>query len=233
MLSVEGLSAWYGRAQVLYDVSLSVKGGEVVVLLGRNGAGKSTAFRAILRLLSSIKGSVWFASRDISSLPTHEITRLGLGYVPEERRIFSDLTVLENLETGRQPPRAGVPEWTKDALFGLFPNLQRMERRRGGEMSGGEQQMLAIARTLMGNPSLVLLDEPSEGLAPKIVEDMAAALAAMKQRGLSILLAEQNWHFAALLADRAYIIEKGVIRFEGTLRELDGKPDLRNRYLAL
>jgi branched-chain amino acid transport system ATP-binding protein len=232
-LSVNGLNSWYGRAQILFDVALSVEPGEVVVLLGRNGAGKSTAFRSILRLIPQVHGTVTFNGVDISRSPTHAIVRLGLGYVPEDRRIFTGLTVEENLITGVQPPRAGAPHWTREALYALFPNLGAMQGRRAGHMSGGEQQMLTIARTLMGNPSLVLLDEPSEGLAPKIVEDLARALLAMKRQGLAILLAEQNLHFAHAMADRAYIMEKGCIRFEGALADLDVQPEIRNRYLAV
>jgi branched-chain amino acid transport system ATP-binding protein len=232
-LSVRRLNSWYGRAQILFGVELRVEPGEVVVLLGRNGAGKSTTFRSILGLIPGVQASVSFKGRDISHLPTHEIVRLGLGYVPEDRRVFSDLTVEENLIVGAQPRREDAPHWTREALYSLFPNLATMQGRLGGRMSGGEQQMLTIARTLMGNPSLVLLDEPSEGLAPKIVEDMAQALGAMKRQGLAILLAEQNLHFARSLADRAYIMEKGCIRFEGTLPELDAQPEIRSRYLAV
>ena len=159
--------------------------------------------------------------------------RAGLGYVPEDRRIFTDLTVEENLAVGRQPPRPGAPTWTPERLYALFPNLAEMRRRPGGRRSGGEQQMLTIARTLMGNPSLVLLDEPSEGLAPKIVEQMADAILAMKREGLSVLLSEQNLHFARLISDRAYIIETGRIRFGGTMAELEAQPEIRDAYLAV
>ena len=232
-LQVSGLESWYGKAQILSGVSLHAEIGEAVVVLGRNGAGKSTLFRSLLRLMPKVESRVSFNGRDISALPTYEIVRLGLGYVPEDRRIFTELTVEENLAAGLQPPRAGVPLWTPDALYALFPNLAHARKRLAGRLSGGEQQMLTIARTLMGNPSLVLLDEPSEGLAPKIVEDMAAAILAMKRQGLGILLAEQNLHFARAIADRAYIIEKGAIRFEGTLAELDAKPEAVGAYLAL
>jgi branched-chain amino acid transport system ATP-binding protein len=231
-LDVSNLSSWYGKAQILDGVSLRVGTGEAVVLLGRNGAGKSTVFRSLLRLIPKVSGQAILNGCDISALPTYEIVRLGLGYVPEDRRIFTGLTVEENLATGLQPPRTGAPLWTTEALYALFPNLAQARNRLAGRMSGGEQQMLAIARTLMGNPSLVLLDEPSEGLAPKIVEGMAAAILAMKRQGLGILLAEQNLHFARAIADRAYIIEKGRIRFEGTLPELDANAEVRSAYLA-
>src|ERR1700740_203050 len=216
-LSVQGLNSHYGPAHILFDIALEVGEGEVVALLGRNGAGKSTTFRSIVGLVEHRTGRIEFEGKDVSAQPTHAIVRGGLGYVPEERRIFTELTVEENLEVGRQPKRASAPHWTKEKLFALFPNLGEMRNRLAGRMSGGEQQMLAIARTLMGNPSLVLLDEPSEGLAPKIVEGMAAAVLTLKRQGLGILLAEQNLHFARAIADRAYIIEKGRIRFEGTL----------------
>jgi branched-chain amino acid transport system ATP-binding protein len=231
-LDVSNLSSWYGKAQILDGVSLRVQTGEAVVLLGRNGAGKSTVFRSLLRLMPKVSGEVIFNGRDISGLSTYEIVRLGLGYVPEDRRVFAGLTVEENLGAGLQPPRAGAPAWTVEALYTLFPNLEQAKNRLAGRMSGGEQQMLAIARTLMGNPSLVLLDEPSEGLAPKIVEGMAAAVLSLKRQGLGILLAEQNLHFARAIADRAYIIEKGRIRFEGTLAELDANAEIRSAYLA-
>ena len=232
-LRVSGLNAAYGQAHILYDVALDVGAGEVVALLGRNGAGKSTTFRAILGLVANRSGAVAFDGEDISALATYDIARRGLGYVPEDRRIFSDLTVEENLLVGRQAPRAGAPTWTLERLFAIFPNLRDLRHRPGGRMSGGEQQMLTIARTLMGNPSLVLLDEPSEGLAPKIVEQMIEAIGDMKREGLSLLVSEQNLHFARLVADRAYVIEKGRIRFAGTMAEFDARPDVRDAYLAL
>jgi branched-chain amino acid transport system ATP-binding protein len=232
-LEIAGLNGWYGPAHILFDVGFSVGPGEVVALLGRNGAGKSTTFRAIVGLLAKRAGSITFDGRDLSRAPTHEIVKAGLGYVPEDRRIFTDLTVEENLEVGRQKPRAGAPIWTPDRLYALFPNLGAMRGRPGGRMSGGEQQMLTIARTLMGNPSLVLLDEPSEGLAPKIVEDMAHAITALKREGLSIVLSEQNLHFARLIADKAVVLERGRVRFAGTIAELDAAPAIRDAYLAV
>ncbi|MGO4123409.1 ABC transporter ATP-binding protein [Inquilinus sp. YAF38] len=232
-LSVSGLNAHYGPAHILFDVGFEVGEGEVVAFLGRNGAGKSTTFRALMGLVPRREGKILFRGADIAARPTHEIARAGLGYVPEDRRIFTDLTVEENLAVGLQPPRPGAPSWTPERLYTLFPNLAEMRRRPGGRMSGGEQQMLTIARTLMGNPSLVLLDEPSEGLAPKIVEQMADAILAMKHEGLSVLLSEQNLHFARLISDRAYIIETGRIRFGGTMAELEAQPEIRDAYLAV
>ena len=233
MLSVKDLHAYYGRAHILHGLSLEAGAGEVVALLGRNGAGKSTAIKAIMGLVAPAKGEVSFAGRRIERLPPYRIARLGLGYVPEERRIFTELTVMENLEVGRQDPRQGAPVWTQDKLFTLFPNLADMRERPGGRMSGGEQQMLTIARTLMGNPRCVLLDEPSEGLAPIIVEQMANSIRALKGEGLCVLLSEQNLHFSQAVADRAYIIEKGQIRFGGSMAELTADSSLREQYLSV
>jgi len=210
-LEVRRLNAGYDRARVLFDVELDVARGEVVALLGRNGAGKSTTLKAIMGLVPPISGEIVFDGRPLQNLEPHEIARLGLGYVPEDRRIFTDLTVSENLEVGRQPPRGAAPAWTDERLFALFPALAPMRQRRGGRMSGGEQQMLCIARTLAGNPSTMLLDEPSEGLAPAIVEQVASAIIELKRAGVSVLLAEQSRHFAGRVADRAYLLEKGVI----------------------
>jgi branched-chain amino acid transport system ATP-binding protein len=232
-LSVSALEARYGRARILFDVALEVGAGEAVALLGRNGAGKSTTMRSIVGLVPHRAGKIVFGGEDISELPTHEIVRRGLGYVPEDRRIFTDLTTEENLLVGRRPPRSGAPNWTLDRLYSIFPNLRELRGRLGARMSGGEQQMLTVARTLMGNPLLVLLDEPSEGLAPKIVEQMIEAIRGMKGEGLSLLVSEQNLHFARLVADRAFVIEKGRIRFAGSMAEFDAQPEIRDAYLAL
>lgn len=233
MLEVDGLHTYYGRAQILFDVSLEVGRGEVVVLLGRNGAGKSTTLKSIIGLVHPARGSLRFEGRSILGIPVHSVCRLGLGYVPEDRRIFTDLTVNENLEVGRQPPRDGVPAWTPERILELFPNLGEMRSRLASRMSGGEQQMLTIARTLMGNPALLLLDEPSEGLAPVIVEQMARTIVALKREGLSVLLSEQNLHFASYTSDRAYIIEKGRIRYQGTMKELAANEEARKAYLSI
>ena len=238
LLTVSGLQAWYGAAKILYDVDLNVERGEVGALMGRNGAGKSTTMKSIMGLIDKRRGQLRFMDRDISQHSTHEIAALGLGYVPEDRRIFTDLTVLENLEVGRQAARIWpqgdpAPHWTPEKLFKLFPNLGEMPDRPGGRMSGGEQQMLTVARSLMGNPYLILLDEPSEGIAPVIVEQMAHMILSLKQQGVSILLSEQNLHFANLVCDRAYVLEKGQIRFSGTMQELDTNDAVRRAYLSL
>ncbi len=233
MLELRRLNAGYGRAQVLFDFELALGAGEVVALLGRNGAGKSTALKTVMGLLQAVSGEVRFENKSIKNLPSYQIARHGLGYVPEERRIFADLTIAENLEVGRRPPRDGAPHWTPEKLFDLFPNLGRMQARRGGHMSGGEQQMLAIARTLMGNPSAILLDEPFEGLAPLIVESVAATIRELKREGLSVLLCEQNLRYARLVADRVCIIEKGRLCHAGSMSELDTNPSLLQRYLSV
>jgi len=233
LLAVRGLNAWYGRAHILFDVSLEVRPGEVVGLMGRNGAGKSTTLKAIMGLVEQRSGSVRFDDRAIEGHEPFEIARAGIGFVPEDRRIFTDLTVLENLEIGRRPPRTGAPAWTVERLFTLFPNLREMPDRLGDRMSGGEQQMLTVARTLMGNPRLVLLDEPSEGVAPLIVEQMAAMIVELKKQGLSVLLSEQNVPFAAAVCDRAYVLEKGQVRFSGTLDQLHADEAVRRQYLTV
>ncbi|MGB8435542.1 MAG: ABC transporter ATP-binding protein [Burkholderiales bacterium] len=233
MLELAGVHAYYGRAHILSDVSFTVRRGEVVVLLGRNGAGKTTTLKTIIGLVRAAQGEIRFDGRRIEGLAPYRIASSGLGYVPEDRRIFTDLTAAENLDVGRQPPRPGVPVWTLEKLYALFPNLAEMRNRPGGRTSGGEQQMLTIARTLMGNPKCILLDEPSEGLAPVIVDQMAVAIKELKAEGLSVLLSEQNLHFAIDVADRAYIIEKGRIRFGGTIAELARNDEVRNTYLAV
>ena len=238
LLQASGLCAWYGAAQILFGVDLQVQRGEVVALMGRNGAGKSTTLKALMGLMDRRQGSVQFMGADISRAEPHAIARSGLGFVPEDRRIFHDLTVLENLAVGHQPPRvwpdgSAAPAWTPDALFRLFPNLGEMPQRPGGRMSGGEQQMLTVARTLMGNPFLVLLDEPSEGVAPLIVEQMAQMILALKAQGVSILLCEQNMHFAALVSDRAYVLEKGQIRHQSSMAALAANTEVRRAYLSM
>jgi branched-chain amino acid transport system ATP-binding protein len=237
MLSVQNLSAWYGAARILFDLDIEVRRGEVVAVMGRNGAGKSTTMKAIMGLVDRA-GRVLFNGDDISRMQPYEIARRGLGFTPEDRRIFADLTVMENLDIGRQPPRrfadgAPAPSFTPESLFELFTNLAEMPNRLGGRMSGGEQQMLTVARTLMGNPFLLLLDEPSEGVSPLIVEKMANAILSLKDQGLSILLSEQNVHFARLVSDRAYLLEKGQLRWTGSMAELERNEEIQRAFLTV
>ena len=229
VLELASVQAAYGASRVLHGVSLEARAGEVVSLLGRNGAGKSTTLKAIVNLVDVTGGTVRFDGHDITSRPTHEVSRLGIGWVPEDRRVFADLTVAENLEVGAK----GAGEWNAARVYRFFPKLGELARRRAGSLSGGEQQMLTVARTLMGNPRLLLLDEPSEGLAPVIVRALGDQIAALKRQGLTILLSEQSLAFAARLADRAYIIEKGQIQFEGAMRELVESETLRRTYLTV
>ena len=236
MLEVRNLCVHHGRAQLLFDVSFTANVGEVLVLVGRNGAGKSTTMKAIMGLLPNVTGKVRFYGASVSGLTAHEICRRGLGYVPEDRRIFTDLTVAENLEVGRQPSRkeaTDAPRWTVPRVCELFPKLAEMLDRPGGQMSGGEQQMLTIARTLMGNPKAILLDEPSEGLAPMVVEHIARSVQALKREGLCVILSEQNLRFARIVADRAVVIERGSVKFSGSFAELEANPALSDQYLAL
>jgi len=233
LLDVRNLCASYGRAQVLFGLSFQLQAGEVMALVGRNGAGKTTTLKAIMGLVPATADFLSFKGQSLGGLPTYRIARLGLGYVPEDRRIFTDLTVDENLETGRRAAGAGRSPWTPERLFKLFPNLAEMRGRRGNQMSGGEQQMLTIARTLMGNPDAILLDEPSEGIAPVIVQMMAEAIRAMKNEGVAVLLSEQNWAFAAGISDRACVIERGEIRFQGSMADLMANEALRTETLGI
>jgi len=238
LLEASGLCAWYGAAQILFDVALELRRGEVVALMGRNGAGKSTTLKCLMGMLGRRSGQVRFMGEDIAREAPHAIARRGLGYVPEDRRVFGDLTVRENLEVGRQaarrwPDGSAAPTWDPEALFRLFPNLGEMPERLAARMSGGEQQMLTVARTLMGNPLLVLLDEPSEGVAPVIVEQMAQMIVTLKGQGVAILLSEQNLHFAELVSDRAYVLEKGQIRHQSTMAELAADDEARRAYLSV
>jgi branched-chain amino acid transport system ATP-binding protein len=231
-LSLAQVNAHYGRAHILFDVDLQVQRGEVMALLGRNGAGKSTTMKAIIGMVRATAGQIAFDATRIEKQPIYRISRLGLGYVPEERRIFTELTVMENLAVARRPERRGVAVWTPERIFEIFPNLAGLRHRLGGRMSGGEQQMLAIARTLMGNPSLILLDEPSEGLSPKIVEHLAATILDLRREKLTILISEQNLHFARNVSDRATIIEKGRVRYTGTMAELAADEAVQHEYLS-
>jgi len=233
ILELKEINTFYGGAHILHGISLHISAGEVVSLLGRNGAGKTTTIKSSIGLVRPRKGTITFLGHETTSWPTHKICQLGLGYVPEERRIFSDLTVIENLEVGRRPAQNDIPAWSVKNLFELFPNLAERKNNLGGQLSGGEQQMLTIARTLMGNPQLILLDEPSEGIAPVIVEKMAEVIREFKSAGLTVLLSEQNLHFAKLVSDRAYIIESGQICYDGTIAEIEENTEIREKYLAI
>jgi branched-chain amino acid transport system ATP-binding protein len=233
MLSVRELNAHYGGAHILHDVEVNLSRGEVVALLGRNGAGKSTIMKSVMGLLAKRRGQIEFCGRDVGALRPYQISRLGLAYVPEERRIFSGLTVLENLEVGRRASKGASSPWTTERLFALFPNLGERRNQDGARLSGGEQQMLTVARALMGNPQAILLDEPSEGLAPIIVEQMARAVKALKAEGLSVLLSEQNLYFALAVSDRAYVVDRGRIRYEGRLDAIMADEGIRRAHLAV
>jgi branched-chain amino acid transport system ATP-binding protein len=232
ILTVEDLYTYYGLSQVLFGVSLQVARGECVCLLGRNGVGKTTTMRSIIGLTPPRRGRVVWKGRDVAGRPPYQIARAGVGFIPEDRRIFADLTVWENLDVASRGGRNGGG-WTVERVFDLFPKLRELMNRQGGFLSGGEQQMLTIARTLMGNPELLLLDEPSEGLAPLVVEHLKEQIARLKSEGLTILLAEQNIAFSLDLADRVYVLEKGHIRFDGTAREFRDNDAVRQQYLAL
>jgi branched-chain amino acid transport system ATP-binding protein len=233
-LDLRNVHTHYETSHILFDVSLEVNQGESVCLLGRNGAGKTTTLKSIMSLASASSGSIVFNGVDLVGLAPYEIARLGVGYVPDERLIFPDLTVRENLEIAIKRGAAGAPaEWTVERIYELFPVLHLLNARLGGYLSGGEQQMLTIGRTLMGNPSLLLLDEPVEGVAPVVVQELTRQIKALKTMGLTILFAEQNMHFATEMSDRAYVIEKGRIRFHGTMQELAANEEVKQKYLMI
>jgi branched-chain amino acid transport system ATP-binding protein len=233
LLSVRGLETYYGDSQVLFGISLNVQKGEVVALLGRNGAGKTTTLSSIMNLVPARIGEVVFQGEPITRLEPFQTCRAGIGYVAEDSRLFTSLTVAENLETGRMQARQGKSFWNLEKVLELFPDIQNFLNRKAGALSGGQQRMVAIARTLMGNPELILLDEPSEGLAPKVIESMLQHLKLLKSYGQTVLISEQNLRFANELADRIYIIEKGQIPFQGTPIELNKSPDIRQQYLMV
>jgi branched-chain amino acid transport system ATP-binding protein len=233
MLTVEALDVHYGRAKILHGLSFAAKPGEIVALAGRNGAGKSTTLKAIMGLVPPSAGRIIFEGREITGRDAYRVARMGIGYVPEDRRIFTDLTVAENLEVGARSVADGREAWSVERLVALFPNLGRSLNRSAGQLSGGEQQMLTIARTLMGNPRLILIDEPSEGLAPVIIEEMARALLALKRNKLTLIVSEQNLNFLAAIADRVVLLERGVVRHVGPMSALMADESLRARYLAL
>ena len=233
LLQTTALASGYGRAEILAGIDLTIEPGAITALLGRNGAGKSTLIKTLIGLVRPRSGTMSFAGRDTTDLPSWRIARLGIGYVPEERRIFTDLTIAENLMVGVQPARDGRPAWTPAKIFALFPNLAERAHARARQISGGEQQMLAIARTLMGNPSLLLLDEPSEGLAPVIVAEMIFMLQRLRDTGVTILVAEQNLGFATQLANQAIILESGRLVWSGGMSALVADPDIRARFLGV
>ncbi len=231
ILKINDLNTFYGKAQILFDVKLEMRRSEVVVLLGRNGAGKTTTLKSIIGIVPPKSGTITYNGTSIEKLPPYKTCALGLGYVPEDRRIFSNLTIMENLEVGKQSARKGLEIWTPERLFELFPNLAERRFQAGGTLSGGEQQMLTIARTLMGNPETVILDEPSEGLAPVIVDQLAITIQKLKEEGVSILLAEQNLNFARHVCDRAYLLYQGSVCHESTIDDLSEA--VYEKYCAL
>jgi len=233
LLEVRGLETAYGESQVLFGISITVERGEVVALLGRNGAGKTTTLSSIMGLVQPRAGTVRFDGVEIQGREPFEACRAGLGFVPENCRLFGGLTVAENFEAAVRPARNGASRWSLDEVLQLFPDVAQFLDRRASALSGGQQRMVAIARTLMGNPSLLLLDEPSEGLAPLVVEAMLQRLKRLKETGTTVLISEQNLRFATELADRVSIIERGEIRYEGTPAELAARPEVREKYLMV
>ncbi|MFC1883168.1 ABC transporter ATP-binding protein [Thermodesulfobacteriota bacterium] len=234
ILEVSKINTFYGTSHILFEVSMSVDRGEVVCLLGRNGAGKTTTMRSIMGLSPAKSGSVQFHGEEIRGKPPYYIAKKGMGYVPDNRLIFPDLTVRENLELARKVPKGykGDP-WTADRIYELFPLLKRLDRNLGGYLSGGEQQMLTVGRTLMGNPDLLLLDEPVEGVAPLVVKDLGTQILKLKDMGETLLFSEQNIKFATMTAERAYVIDKGRIRYHGTIDELSEDREIKQKYLMI
>lgn len=233
ILTITDIHSYYETSHILQGISIKINQGEAVCLLGRNGAGKSTTLKSIIGLVAPRKGNIIFKGEELVGKPSYQIARLGIGYVPEDRRIYPNLTVRENLEVGVKPGRSGQEPWTLERIFGSFPKLQEMEGRKGWQMSGGEQQMLTIARSLMGNPEVLLLDEPSEGLAPLVVSALGDIIEHIIHQGVTVLLAEQNSVFALKLVHRAYLIDKGKIIWEGTVEELSANDELKIRYLSI
>ena len=232
-LELKDIHTFYDTSHILFDVSLEVNEGESVCLLGRNGAGKTTTLKTIMGLAHAKRGSIRFGEAALGGRQPYEIARLGIGYVPDERLIFPDLTVRENLEIAAKRGPDGAVPWTVEKVYALFPVLEALDTRLGGYLSGGEQQMLTIGRTLMGNPTLLLLDEPVEGVAPVVVQELTRQIKRLKTMGLTILFAEQNIHFATEISDRAYVIEKGRIRFHGTMQELQANEEVKRKYLMI
>lgn len=234
MLRLEGVNAYYGSSQALFDLSLEVRQGEVVGLLGRNGSGKTTTLRSILGLVALKAVGIWFRDRQINGIPPHMICRLGIGYVPEERRIFPDLTVEENLQVAaRKPASRASRSWNTRQVYELFPTLGQMRDRKGGRLSGGEQQMLTIGRSLMTSPELMLVDEPVEGLAPVVIDALTQRLLELKREGLTMIVSEQNLNFVNAITNRVYVIDRGEVKYEGSARSLTEDEDLRRRHLTV
>jgi branched-chain amino acid transport system ATP-binding protein len=233
LLHMKDVFAGYGQANVLFGIDLDIMPGECVSLLGRNGVGKSTTIRAIMGLTPPRSGSIVFKGEEIAGRHSYQIAQRGIGWVPEDRRIFPELTVFENLDVGIKRTRNGGAVWTIERVLDLFPKLKELLHRKGGFLSGGEQQMLTIARTLMGNPDLIMLDEPSEGLAPLVVDNLQEQIAKLKSEGATILLAEQNVDFVLALADRVFILQKGEIVFAGTAESVRNDKSLKDRFLAV
>ena len=233
ILEVENIHTSYGLSRVLFGISLHVAQGEVVALLGRNGVGKTTTLRSIMGLTKPQSGSVRWKGKEIIGMQPFQIAQAGIGLVPEERKIFSDLTVWENLDVAAKQLRTNAPQWTIERVFELFPALESLKSRRGGYLSGGEQQMLTIARTLMGNPQLILVDEPSEGLAPVIVQQLVSQITKLKKEGMTIVLSEQNTEFSLKLSDRVYILEKGKVQYEGRTEEFIKDEEVQRAYLTV
>ena len=232
-LELQMINTYYGRSHILFDVSLAVQKGEVVSLVGRNGAGKSTTFRSVMGLTPPRDGQVVFRGDSLQGLKPYQICRRGIGFVPEDRRCFPDLTVRENLEVAARREKELASPWTIDKIYGIFPRLEEREKNLGSQLSGGEQQMLTIARTLMTNPELLLLDEPSEGLAPLIVALLAEMILEIRKEGVTVLLAEQNLHFCAKVSDRGYVIDKGSVKYEGRMHDLLTDEEVKEKYLAV
>lgn len=231
MLQIEEIHTYYGLSHILFGVSLEIKEGEVVCLLGRNGAGKSTTMKSIIGLTPPKQGLIRFKGQPTAGKKPFMLARMGIGYVPDDRRVFADLTVGENLEISERNMTEGG--WNKERVYQFFPALEKIDTRRAGYLSGGEQQMLTIARALMTNPDLLLLDEPTEGLAPLIVELLEEQIVKLKEAGLTVLLAEQNLDVALRLSDRGYVIDNGVIRYEGSIEDLRNNEEVRNKYLLV
>ena len=233
MLEVRNIHTYYGLSHILFDVSLAVSRGEIVCLLGRNGAGKSTTMKSIMGLVPPREGSILFKGEDVTGRKPYTMARRGMGFVPDDRRVFKDLTVCENLEISKRKGSQGAVSWQQGSVYEFFPPLKHIQNRKAGLLSGGEQQMLTIARALMTNPEFLLLDEPTEGLAPMVVKVLEERIRELKNRGLTVLLAEQNQKVALGLSDQGYLIDNGVIRYHGRIEELRSNEEVRKKYLLV